>query len=137
MVALNTPQYGSGYPGPQCFKTITVQANGVTVSGIEILDECPTCDWGGLDMSPFLFQRFASESVGVLSITWWFEGDNTPASTTSSQTPTSTWVAPTSTWSPSPTTQAWTPSNLEMFNGLVTNYGQIVVVAAGGYADIL
>ncbi|KAK4688438.1 hypothetical protein P7C73_g1676, partial [Tremellales sp. Uapishka_1] len=91
MVALNTAQYGSGYPGPECFKYITITANGVTVSGVEIMDECPTCDYGGLDMSPGLFQRFADESVGVLSITWYYEGD----STTSSSTPTSTWVAPT------------------------------------------
>jgi hypothetical protein len=47
-VALNSAQYGGGYPGPQCFKNIVVQANGVTVGGVRIMDECPTCDWGGL-----------------------------------------------------------------------------------------
>ena len=53
MVALNWQQYGNGYPGPQCFKTITIQANGQTVSGVEILDECPSCPgYGDLDMSP-------------------------------------------------------------------------------------
>lgn len=31
IVALNSAQYGSGYPGPQCFKTLTITANGVTV----------------------------------------------------------------------------------------------------------
>ncbi|GMK59844.1 hypothetical protein CspeluHIS016_0900610 [Cutaneotrichosporon spelunceum] len=31
IVALNSAQYGTGYPGPQCFKTLTIWANGVTV----------------------------------------------------------------------------------------------------------
>jgi len=26
-------------PGPQCFKSITIQANGVTVGGVQILGE--------------------------------------------------------------------------------------------------
>lgn len=42
MVALNSAQYGGGYPGPQCFKSITIQANGKTQVAT-IMDECPTC----------------------------------------------------------------------------------------------
>lgn len=61
-------------PGPQCFKMITVQANGVTVGGVQIMDECPTCDWGGLDLSPALFRRFADEGAGVINVNWWFDG---------------------------------------------------------------
>ncbi|WVW80293.1 hypothetical protein I302_102271 [Kwoniella bestiolae CBS 10118] len=98
MVALNSAQYGGGYPGPQCFKGITIQANGKTVSGVTIMDECPTCGYGSLDLSPGLFTQFASEDAGVISITWWFN-DDAPAATTS-ETPTSTWVAPTSTYTP-------------------------------------
>ncbi|ORX35291.1 hypothetical protein BD324DRAFT_661339 [Kockovaella imperatae] len=123
IVALNSPQYGGGYPGPQCFKYITVQANGVTVGGVQIMDECPTCDWGGLDMSQGLFQRFADLGVGVLSITWWYDGDSGPSnpapsseapsppppSPSPSPTPTSTnnWWS-TSTWvAPSTSTTPW------------------------------
>ncbi|KAL7419846.1 hypothetical protein Q5752_005762 [Cryptotrichosporon argae] len=126
MVALNIDQYGSGYPGPECFKYITVEANGITVSGIEILDECPTCDYGGLDMSPGLFTKYADESVGTLAITWWFEDSSstsyTPTSTSTYQytptttstwqytpTTTSTWHAPssTSTWVAPSSTSTW------------------------------
>ncbi|WWC60448.1 uncharacterized protein I303_103020 [Kwoniella dejecticola CBS 10117] len=98
MVALNSAQYGGGYPGPQCFKGITIQANGKTVGGVTIMDECPTCGYGSLDLSPGLFTQFASEDAGVISITWWFN-DDAPAESTS-ETPTSTWVAPTSTYTP-------------------------------------
>ncbi|KAK6907494.1 hypothetical protein I203_101488 [Kwoniella mangroviensis CBS 8507] len=120
MVALNSAQYGSGYPGPQCFKGITIQANGNTVSGVTIMDECPTCGYGSLDLSPGLFKQFASEDAGVISITWWFNDDSSEATTTS-QTPTSTYVAPTSTYNPptstwveptstyTPPTSTWTP----------------------------
>jgi len=108
MVALNWQLYGGGYPGPQCFKYITIQANGVTVGGVEILDECPSCpNTGDLDLSPGLFNRFADFGAGTIQMTWWFN-DGSSGPTTTSETPTSTWVAPTSTWSPpSSTTQAY------------------------------
>ncbi|WRT65825.1 uncharacterized protein IL334_002775 [Kwoniella shivajii] len=108
MVALNSAQYGSGYPGPQCFKGITVQANGKTVSGITILDECPTCAYGSLDLSPGLFTQFAGTDAGTVQITWWF--NDGAAQTTTSQTPTSTYTPPTSTYTP-PTSTSPTPSS--------------------------
>ncbi|WWC88032.1 uncharacterized protein L201_002935 [Kwoniella dendrophila CBS 6074] len=120
MVALNSAQYGGGYPGPQCFKGITIQANGKTVSGVTIMDECPTCGYGSLDLSPGLFQQFADESAGVVSITWWFN-DDAPAATTTKEAETSKWVEPTSTYTPptstwvaptstyTPPTSTWTP----------------------------
>jgi hypothetical protein len=37
-VALNVEQYGSGYPGPQCFKSITIQYGGKTAQAT-IMDE--------------------------------------------------------------------------------------------------
>ncbi|GFZ42440.1 hypothetical protein JCM24511_00155 [Saitozyma sp. JCM 24511] len=112
MVALNSAQYGGGYPGPQCFKYITIQGNGVTVGGIEILDECPTCGYGSLDLAPGLFTQFAGTDAGTISITWWFnDGSGSSATTTSTsqwtEPSTSTWVAPTSTWTPPTSTSTW------------------------------
>jgi expansin (peptidoglycan-binding protein) len=46
----------------------------VTVGGIEVLDECPTCAYGSLDLSPGLFQSFANTDAGTVQITWWFDG---------------------------------------------------------------
>ncbi|KAM6500846.1 RlpA-like double-psi beta-barrel-containing domain containing protein [Amanita muscaria] len=128
MVALNSAQYGGGYPGPNCFKSITMIANGKTTTAV-ILDECPGCPWGGLDLSRGLFQFFASESAGVIYGTWFFNdgsGGGTispppppppppPPSPTWSPpawtpwTPTTTWAPPTTLWTPS-TTHTPSPS---------------------------
>ncbi|EPQ58739.1 hypothetical protein GLOTRDRAFT_35963 [Gloeophyllum trabeum ATCC 11539] len=115
IVALNSPMYGDGYPGPNCFKSITITANGKTTQAT-IMDECPGCPYGGLDFSEGLFKFFADESVGVLYGSWWYNdgsgggGNNQPTTSSSQWTPpTSTWEPPSSTWTP-PTT-SWTPTS--------------------------
>ncbi|KAK4705303.1 chorismate synthase, partial [Phenoliferia sp. Uapishka_3] len=126
IVALNSAQYGdSGAISSYCFKEITISYGGKSTTA-QITDECPGCPYGGLDMSPSLFQYFASESVGVIYVTWELAGSSddaaTTTSTTSKYTPTTTaWVdtSTTSVWTPDPTTSttawvqtttsAWTP----------------------------
>ncbi|KAF6764731.1 hypothetical protein DFP72DRAFT_869058 [Ephemerocybe angulata] len=129
-VALNTEQYGSGYPGPNCFKTITLSYGGKTATGVKILDQCPGCPWGGLDLTPGLFAYFASHDRGIIYGEWSFGDAAAPApapvttttSTTVKATPTTTWKAPTTTsttttkkvvtttWTPAPQpTTTWTP----------------------------
>lgn len=106
MVALNTDQYGDGYPGPQCFKYITITYNGVTQVA-QILDECPSCDYGGLDMSQGLFDTFADPSVGEFQMTWWFnDGSGGGGQPATSSTP---WVdpAPWTTDQPQTTSTPW------------------------------
>ncbi|KAF8061534.1 RlpA-like double-psi beta-barrel-protein domain-containing protein-containing protein [Lyophyllum atratum] len=118
IVALNTPQYGGGYPGPNCFKTITMTYNGRTTQAT-VMDQCPGCPYGGLDLSRGLFKFFAPESVGILYGTWYFNDDGPPPPPkpthhTSTKewipVPTFTWKPPkpTTTWKPEPTT-TWTP----------------------------
>ncbi|KAG6376186.1 RlpA-like double-psi beta-barrel-protein domain-containing protein-containing protein [Boletus reticuloceps] len=103
IVALNVPQYGNGYPGPQCFKSITIQYGGKTAVAT-IMDECEACPYGGLDFSQGLFSYFSDLSAGVLSGTWWFNdgsgGGGGGDTTTTSWTPTTTWEAPTTTSTP-------------------------------------
>jgi len=106
IVALNTPQYGSG---EDCFKMITITGdNGITQTA-QITDECPGCAYGYLDMSQGLFQAFHDLGVGEFPITWDFVGAAAPAPSTSS-----TWQAPTTTWQPPATTSTssyvWTPT---------------------------
>ncbi|TFK55229.1 hypothetical protein OE88DRAFT_1805604 [Heliocybe sulcata] len=110
IVALNSAMYGDGYPGPHCFKSITITANGKTAQAT-IMDECPGCPYGGLDFSQGLFEYFADTSVGVLTGSWEYNdgsGGGSPPSSSSSQwtPPTSTWTP----WTPEPTT-SWTPSS--------------------------
>ncbi|KAF9017789.1 hypothetical protein BDZ89DRAFT_1074540 [Hymenopellis radicata] len=71
IVALNTPQYGDGSPGPNCFKTITMTYNGKTTQAT-IMDHCPGCPDTGLDLSRGLFDFFASEDTGIIYGTWYF-----------------------------------------------------------------
>ncbi|KAI0781115.1 RlpA-like double-psi beta-barrel-protein domain-containing protein-containing protein [Trametes elegans] len=118
IVALSSQNYGGGYPGPHCFKMIEITCNGKTTQA-QIMDECPGCDWGGLDLSRGLFQFFDSLDKGVLTADWHYV-DDPPAQPTSSkwveptstwQEPSTTWQEPTSTWSPPPetTSSTWSP----------------------------
>ncbi|KAG0705039.1 hypothetical protein DFH29DRAFT_313999 [Suillus ampliporus] len=104
IVALNVDQYGSGYPGPQCFLSITISYGGLTAQAV-IMDECMGCPYGGLDFSRGLFDYFASESEGVIYGTWWYNDGGSQTTTSTSWTPTST----STTWTPDPTT-SWTPT---------------------------
>ncbi|RDX48320.1 hypothetical protein K466DRAFT_583769 [Polyporus arcularius HHB13444] len=108
IVALNSGMYGGGYPGPNCFRPISITYNGKTV-GATIMDECPGCPSdGGLDLSEGLFKALAPLDDGVIYASWHFtdEGDDEPAPTTHKTTekpkPTTSW------WQP-PTTSLWQP----------------------------
>ncbi|KAI5116837.1 hypothetical protein M0805_009607 [Coniferiporia weirii] len=68
VVALNGAQYGSG---GYCYDSITISAEGKTTTA-QIVDECPGCPYGGLDLTEGLFEYFADLSVGVLSGSWNF-----------------------------------------------------------------
>ncbi|EIM90924.1 uncharacterized protein STEHIDRAFT_49221 [Stereum hirsutum FP-91666 SS1] len=61
-------QYGSG---GYCGDSITISYQGKSTSAT-IVDECPGCPYGGLDLSPSLFSYFADESVGVIYADWSF-----------------------------------------------------------------
>ncbi|KAI1787903.1 RlpA-like double-psi beta-barrel-protein domain-containing protein-containing protein [Ganoderma leucocontextum] len=125
IVALNSGMFGSGYPGPNCFRPIAITYNGKTANAVimdeqplKIIVQCPGCPSnGGLDLSEGLFSYLAPLSDGVLSASWRFtdEGDDgnsggsqpttttthktthTTTSSTSKWTPTTTWEAPTTT----------------------------------------
>jgi expansin (peptidoglycan-binding protein) len=68
VVALNSAQYGSGQ---YCGRRIEITAEGKTAIA-EIVDECPGCGAGGLDLSHGLFEHFAPDTKGVLSGSWRF-----------------------------------------------------------------
>ncbi|WVF72245.1 hypothetical protein IAT40_007057 [Kwoniella sp. CBS 6097] len=116
IVAQNSAQYGGGYPGPNCGRSITISYGGKQVSAT-IADECPTCDYGGLDMSEGLFTQFADTGAGVFYMSWWYndESQQQPTTTSSTPTPTSTYTPPTSTYvepstTPTPTSTYVEPS---------------------------
>ncbi|KAB5590736.1 hypothetical protein CTheo_5827 [Ceratobasidium theobromae] len=117
IVALNSAQYGGGYPGPHCFQSVRICKTGTdNCQNAVIMDECPTCAYGSLDMSEGLFKAFSSLDAGVFPISWTFAGessdDNPPKPTTTKENkPTTTWKPeptpePTTTWEPPTTTSS-------------------------------
>lgn len=75
VVAVNSAQYGKDYPGPHCFKEITITYNGKSAQA-SVVDECPGCPCGGLDLSRGLFDYLADENQGVIYGSWWFNDDD-------------------------------------------------------------
>ncbi|GFZ50494.1 hypothetical protein JCM24511_08251 [Saitozyma sp. JCM 24511] len=72
IVALNAAQYSGG---ADCGKSITITNtdNGQTATAT-IVDECPGCGSGSLDLSPSLFSTLTNGDMGlgVFPITWSF-----------------------------------------------------------------
>ncbi|KAM0755053.1 hypothetical protein T439DRAFT_273777, partial [Meredithblackwellia eburnea MCA 4105] len=70
IVAMNEAQYGDmGAVSSWCFQTITISYGGKSHTA-EVTDACPGCPYGGLDMSPALFNYFANPDVGIFYMTW-------------------------------------------------------------------
>ncbi|RXW11210.1 hypothetical protein EST38_g14645, partial [Candolleomyces aberdarensis] len=71
VVAMNVPQYQAG----NCFKFITMSWRGKTTRA-QIVDMCPGCPYGGLDLSPALFEFFAPRGMGIIPDGTWSFGDS-------------------------------------------------------------
>jgi len=119
IVAMNEPQYGSGYPSPNCFRQITIHAEGKTATAT-VMDLCPNgyCSYGDIDMSQGLFEYFHSTDVGAFQVDWeWSDGaapgpapqQPPPAAVNpppaNPQPDTTTWVVPPTTTSSSVTNE--------------------------------
>ncbi|TRM61779.1 hypothetical protein BD626DRAFT_433796 [Schizophyllum amplum] len=119
IVAVSAAEYdaglGNGWPSDVCFKSITIEFNGIQAQA-QVTDRCEICpSFTGLDLSYDLFKVFAPEPevTGIIAANWWYnDGSNggggaaTTTSTSEPPPPTSTWTPPpettTSTWSPPP-----------------------------------
>ncbi|KAH9885938.1 RlpA-like double-psi beta-barrel-protein domain-containing protein-containing protein [Xylariomycetidae sp. FL2044] len=70
VVALASNEYANG---ANCFKWITIQANGKTTAA-QVVDLCPGCPSDGLDVSPAIFDDIAPLDQGVVDpVTWFFQ----------------------------------------------------------------
>ncbi|WVF69107.1 hypothetical protein IAT40_003881 [Kwoniella sp. CBS 6097] len=72
VVAVNSAQFDQGNCGKQIW--IYNGATGKTVSA-QAADECPTCNYGDLDLSQGLFGALTNDNydLGVFDMTWGFE----------------------------------------------------------------
>ncbi|TDL17537.1 hypothetical protein BD410DRAFT_794232 [Rickenella mellea] len=69
IVAISSQRFANG---GNCNQWIRISANGKTAFGLT-RDSCPGCGVDDLDLTPTLFQKFASLDVGVITVTWNFE----------------------------------------------------------------
>ncbi|EKD00457.1 expansin family protein [Trichosporon asahii var. asahii CBS 8904] len=131
VVALNAPQWDGG---AHCGQMLTITLGGKSQTA-KVVDLCPGCAHGSLDMSPALFEKFNSKDVGRFQMSWtWNDGsgggssggdqqqqqeqssEEPKPSSKKEEKPSSTWSPePTSTWTPEPSTEApkststWSP----------------------------
>ncbi|KAI9491098.1 hypothetical protein BDB00DRAFT_959996 [Zychaea mexicana] len=72
IVALNHAQYGNmDAVSSWCGKKIRVEGEAGSMD-LEINDACPGCDYGDLDLTPYVFERVVGEfKQGVGPITWY------------------------------------------------------------------
>ncbi|KAG1450683.1 hypothetical protein G6F56_008275 [Rhizopus delemar] len=55
--------------GSYCGKSITVKSSSKSVT-VKVVDSCPSCSKGDVDLSPAAFKKLAELSEGRISITW-------------------------------------------------------------------
>ncbi|KAI1077043.1 barwin-like endoglucanase [Whalleya microplaca] len=74
IVALAPAQYGND-ANPNnaavCGKNINIHYNGKTASA-KVVDKCPGCASGSIDVAPSVFTELANESQGRVQVTWEF-----------------------------------------------------------------
>ncbi|CBQ70620.1 conserved hypothetical protein [Sporisorium reilianum SRZ2] len=84
IVAMNAPEWNGG---SNCGKTVTITntQNGNTQRA-QVVDLCPGCSWGSLDMSTSLFSALNNGNMdaGVFPITWSY-GSGAPAQQSNQQ----------------------------------------------------
>ncbi|KAI9172644.1 Papain inhibitor [Paramyrothecium foliicola] len=75
VVALAPAQFGNTpnpNQNPNCGRWITIKANGKTTAA-QVVDLCPGCPSGAIDVSPAIFDDIAPLSQGVVQVNWEFQ----------------------------------------------------------------
>ncbi|KAI8633893.1 RlpA-like double-psi beta-barrel-protein domain-containing protein-containing protein [Xylariaceae sp. FL1651] len=67
VVALSPADYNGN-----CGKTITITKDGKKVSA-KVVDKCPSCASGSIDVSSTVFEALADLSVGRTTVSWSFD----------------------------------------------------------------
>ncbi|KAI0315844.1 hypothetical protein OF83DRAFT_1130054 [Amylostereum chailletii] len=65
-------QYGSNWKSPDCGRILTISYKDKTARA-KVVDECPGCPYGGLDLTEGLFSYLAPLGDGVIQAQWWFD----------------------------------------------------------------
>lgn len=71
IVAMN----GAQWKLADCFKWVTIHLNQTTTKA-QIVDQCPDCPYGALDMSPAIFSQFYPLEKGIFQMSWEYTDPN-------------------------------------------------------------
>ncbi|CAE6415847.1 unnamed protein product [Rhizoctonia solani] len=66
VVALGPSKYNKT---KKCGQSITVKSGGKSVN-VKVVDLCPSCGGGSLDLSPAAFKKLAPLGKGVIQVSW-------------------------------------------------------------------
>lgn len=72
MAAMNVAQMGNGAnpnANPNCGKKVAIKGPKGSVT-VTIMDTCPGCKSGDIDLSPAAFDKIADQAQGRVPITW-------------------------------------------------------------------
>ncbi|KAL4244646.1 RlpA-like domain superfamily protein [Abortiporus biennis] len=72
IVAINSVFFDAFRRTQICNQTMLVQAFGKTLA-VKVVDECPTCGFNNIDLSPAAFEFFAPLSTGAFQVQWSLE----------------------------------------------------------------
>ncbi|KAI9475420.1 MAG: RlpA-like double-psi beta-barrel-protein domain-containing protein-containing protein [Benjaminiella poitrasii] len=67
--ALSSSLMGDSSDGKYCGQSITIKSGSKSVT-VKVVDTCPSCGEGDVDLSPSAFKKLGSLDTGVLPITW-------------------------------------------------------------------
>ncbi|KAG2205048.1 hypothetical protein INT46_010064 [Mucor plumbeus] len=70
VAALSEELMGTGSDGSYCGKSITIKGKSGKSVTVKVVDSCPSCGKGDIDLSPTAFKKLGSLDTGVLPITW-------------------------------------------------------------------
>ncbi|KAL7315485.1 hypothetical protein PS15m_004698 [Mucor circinelloides] len=70
VAALSEKLMGTGSDGSYCGKSITLKSKGGKSVTVKVVDSCPGCGEGDVDLSPTAFKKLGALSEGVIPITW-------------------------------------------------------------------
>ncbi|EIW67649.1 hypothetical protein TREMEDRAFT_69664 [Tremella mesenterica DSM 1558] len=74
IIALNSAQFNNG---EHCGKWLGIwNPETQNIQYGYVADECPSCGWGELDLSPSLFGALSNDNYdeGVFNMNWWWTG---------------------------------------------------------------
>ncbi|KIY64552.1 hypothetical protein CYLTODRAFT_425109 [Cylindrobasidium torrendii FP15055 ss-10] len=69
VIALPANRYYEG--NGHCWQHVKIEYNGEVTEAV-VVDLCPGCANDNIDVTPAVFEHYASKDKGVINVNWWF-----------------------------------------------------------------